>query len=82
MRYVTRLALRLSPDRLIVAEARGPEILDMFWFGGIDTSRLRQCERQECDLLFFDPTRSRSQRWHAENPCGWLERQHRRRARA
>ncbi len=47
---------------------------------GIDLSRLRQCQRKECDLLFFDMTRSRSQRWHAENPCGWLERQHRRRA--
>lgn len=48
--------------------------------GGVDASRFRQCQRMECDLLFFDPTRSRSQRWHAENPCGWLERQHRRRA--
>jgi predicted RNA-binding Zn ribbon-like protein len=48
--------------------------------GDIDLSRLRQCQRKECDLLFFDTTRSRSQRWHAENPCGWLERQHRRRA--
>lgn len=47
--------------------------------GGVDLSRLRQCQREECDLLFFDMTRSRSQRWHAENPCGWLERQHRRR---
>jgi predicted RNA-binding Zn ribbon-like protein len=46
----------------------------------LDLSRLRQCQRKECDLLFFDTTRSRSQRWHAENPCGWLERQHRRRA--
>jgi predicted RNA-binding Zn ribbon-like protein len=46
---------------------------------GVDASRLRQCQREECDLLFFDPTRSRSRRWHAENPCGWLERQHRRR---
>jgi CGNR zinc finger len=41
---------------------------------------LVQCQRHECDLLFFDPTRSRSQRWHAENPCGWLERQRRKRA--
>lgn len=49
-------------------------------FDGVDASRLRQCQREECDLLFFDPTRSRSRRWHAENPCGWLERQHRRRA--
>jgi predicted RNA-binding Zn ribbon-like protein len=50
-------------------------------FDGVDASRLRQCQREECDLLFMDATRSRSQRWHAENPCGWLERQHRRRAR-
>jgi predicted RNA-binding Zn ribbon-like protein len=48
--------------------------------GGLDPGRLRQCRRKECDLLFFDPTGSRTQRWHAENPCGWLERQHRRRA--
>jgi hypothetical protein len=49
-------------------------------FDDIDLSRLRQCQRSECDLMFFDLTRSRSQRWHAESPCGWLERQHRRRA--
>lgn len=30
MRDLTRLALRLSPDRVIVGEARGPEILEMF----------------------------------------------------
>lgn len=30
LRDLTRLALRLSPDRVIVGEARGPEILDMF----------------------------------------------------
>lgn len=45
----------------------------------VDPNRLRQCDRKECDLLFLDVTRSRSQRWHAESPCGWLERQHRRR---
>jgi predicted RNA-binding Zn ribbon-like protein len=28
-------------------------------FDGVDASRLRQCQRKECDLLFFDPTRSR-----------------------
>jgi predicted RNA-binding Zn ribbon-like protein len=48
---------------------------------GSDLSRFHQCQRRECDLLFFDTTKSRSQRWHAENPCGWLERQHRRRGR-
>jgi predicted RNA-binding Zn ribbon-like protein len=46
---------------------------------GTDPGRLRQCQRQACNLLFFDATRSRSQRWHAENPCGWLERQRRHR---
>jgi predicted RNA-binding Zn ribbon-like protein len=47
--------------------------------GAVDASRVRRCERGECDLLFLDSTRSRSQRWHAENPCGWLARQRRRR---
>ena len=47
--------------------------------GSTDLSRLLQCQRTECDLLFYDATRSRTQRWHAENPCGWLERQRRRR---
>jgi predicted RNA-binding Zn ribbon-like protein len=37
--------------------------------------RLRRCARPECDLLFYDTTRSRTRRWHAEDPCGWRERQ-------
>lgn len=64
-----------DPDPVAGLARRVIEELD-----GIDLSRLRQCQRKECDLLFFDTTRSRSQRWHAESPCGWLERQHRRRA--
>jgi hypothetical protein len=64
-----------DPDR-VAGLARG--VIDEL--DGIDVSRLRQCERVECDLLFIDATRSRSQRWHAENPCGWLARQHRRRS--
>jgi predicted RNA-binding Zn ribbon-like protein len=63
-----------DPDPVAGLARRVIEELD-----GIDLSRLRQCQRKECDLLFFDMTRSRSRRWHAENPCGWLERQHRRR---
>jgi predicted RNA-binding Zn ribbon-like protein len=49
---------------------------------GLDPSRLRRCGRPECDLLFYDTTRSRTRRWHAEDPCGWRERQriHRRSA--
>ncbi len=41
----------------------------------LETDRLRRCGRPECDLLFYDTTRSRTRRWHAEDPCGWRERQ-------
>jgi predicted RNA-binding Zn ribbon-like protein len=30
-------------------------------------------------LLFYDTTRNRSARFHAENPCGWRAREARRR---
>jgi CGNR zinc finger len=46
----------------------------------LDPLRLRRCARPECDLVFYDTTRSRPQRWHAEDPCGWRERQRRRRS--
>ena len=45
----------------------------------LEPNRLRRCARTACDLLFYDTTRSRTGRWHAEDPCGWRERQHRRR---
>ena len=47
----------------------------------LEPDRLRRCARPECDLLLYDTTRSRTRRWHAEDPCGWRERQrvHRRR---
>ena len=47
----------------------------------LELDRLRRCARPECDLLFYDTTRSRTRRWHADDPCGWRERQrvHRRR---
>jgi predicted RNA-binding Zn ribbon-like protein len=41
----------------------------------LEPGRLRRCARPECDLLFYDTTRSRTRRWHAEDPCGWRERQ-------
>lgn len=47
---------------------------------GLDPARLRRCARAGCGLLFYDTTRSRTQLWHAEDPCGWRERQRRRRA--
>jgi predicted RNA-binding Zn ribbon-like protein len=48
--------------------------------GAIDRARLRRCGRPECDLVFYDATRSNTQRWHAESPCGQRERQRRHRA--
>jgi predicted RNA-binding Zn ribbon-like protein len=47
----------------------------------LEPGRLRFCARPECDLLFYDTTRSRTRRWHAEDPCGWRERQRVRRTR-
>lgn len=46
----------------------------------IDVTRLKRCERPACSLVFYDTTRSRTQRWHAESPCGSRERQRRYRA--
>jgi predicted RNA-binding Zn ribbon-like protein len=45
--------------------------------GRLDPARLRHCAREACDLLFYDATRSRTQRWHSESPCGLRERQDR-----
>jgi predicted RNA-binding Zn ribbon-like protein len=45
----------------------------------LEPVRLRRCAREECDLVFYDVTRSRTRRWHAEDPCGWRERQRRHR---
>lgn len=47
--------------------------------GELEPSRLRRCERPECGLVFYDSTRSATQRWHAESPCGLRERQRRHR---
>jgi predicted RNA-binding Zn ribbon-like protein len=47
----------------------------------LEPERLRRCARPECDLLFYDTTRSRTRRWHAEDPCGWRQRQRVHRAR-
>lgn len=47
--------------------------------GHLDPARLRECGRAECSLVFYDTTRPGTQRWHAEDPCGWLERQRRHR---
>lgn len=46
----------------------------------IDVARLKRCARPACNLVFYDTTRSGTQRWHAESPCGNRERQRRYRA--
>ncbi|HET8618288.1 MAG TPA: CGNR zinc finger domain-containing protein [Acidimicrobiales bacterium] len=51
-------------------------------FAALEPNRLRRCARTACDLVFYDTTRSRTRRWHAEDPCGWRERQHHRRTRS
>jgi predicted RNA-binding Zn ribbon-like protein len=48
--------------------------------GEIDLARLKRCERPACTLVFYDATRSATQRWHADSPCGNRERQRRHRA--
>ncbi len=73
-----RLGQRLSwTDSSLVAGLARRVVLEL---GTIDPDRLRRCGRQECDLVFYDSTRSNTQRWHAESPCGQRERQRRHRA--
>ena len=45
--------------------------------GALAPDRLRRCAHPPCDLVFYDTTRSRTRRWHADDPCGWRERQRR-----
>ncbi len=45
----------------------------------LDVTRLRRCGRPECRLVFYDRSRSGTQRWHSERPCGLRERQRRHR---
>jgi predicted RNA-binding Zn ribbon-like protein len=44
-----------------------------------DLRRIKKCERPECAMYFYDQTRNRSARWHADDPCGWRTRDERRR---
>jgi predicted RNA-binding Zn ribbon-like protein len=46
---------------------------------GLDVTRLRRCGRPECRLVFYDRSRSATQRWHSERPRGLRERQRRHR---
>lgn len=39
-----------------------------------DLTRLKTCGWPPCELVFYDATRNRSVKWHAEDPCGWRAR--------
>jgi predicted RNA-binding Zn ribbon-like protein len=74
-----RLHAKLQPKR---ASAAATLLVDVIReLGELEPSRLRRCSRPECTLAFYDGTRSATQRWHAERPCGLRERQRRHRAR-
>jgi predicted RNA-binding Zn ribbon-like protein len=73
------LARRLVWDDTSVAAHLARKVIDEL--ASLDPARLRECARSACDLLFYDTTRSRTRRWHAEDPCGWRERQQARRGR-
>ena len=63
------------------SSAAGKLLLDVVReLSELEPTRLRRCARSECRLVFYDTTRSATQRWHAERPCGLRERQRRHRA--
>jgi predicted RNA-binding Zn ribbon-like protein len=73
-----RLRTTLRPKRASAAAALLVAVIREL--GELEPSRLRRCARHECTLVFYDATRSATQRWHAERPCGLRERQRRHRA--
>jgi predicted RNA-binding Zn ribbon-like protein len=73
-----RLCARLRPKRALAAATLLVEVIREL--SELEPSRLRRCARPECSLAFYDVTRSATQRWHAERPCGLRERQRRHRA--
>lgn len=87
-----RVALELEPDpdghlRITLnpesASAAATLLITVIGeLSDLDPARLRRCARPECSLVFYDVSRSGTQRWHAESPCGVRERQRRHRAAA
>jgi predicted RNA-binding Zn ribbon-like protein len=73
-----RLRATLRPQRASAAATLLAAVIREL--GELDPSRVRRCARPECRLVFYDVTRSATQRWHAERPCGLRERQRRHRA--
>jgi predicted RNA-binding Zn ribbon-like protein len=80
-------ALERQPDRRLGASLRPKRasaaatllVAVIRELSELEPSRLRRCARPECTLVFYDVTRSATQRWHAERPCGLRERQRRHR---
>jgi predicted RNA-binding Zn ribbon-like protein len=72
------LRTRMHPKRASAAATLLIEVIREL--SELEPSRLRRCARPECQLAFYDATRSATQRWHAERPCGLRERQRRHRA--
>lgn len=72
-----RLTTALHPKRASGAATLLLAVIDEF--SELEPARLRRCARPECSLVFYDTTRSATQRWHAERPCGLRERQRRHR---
>ncbi len=77
----TRAAVRLERSELTARPTAVLAARVAAELGVADLSRIKECARSECRLVFYDKTRSRTQRWHAEAPCGRLERQRRHRTR-
>lgn len=75
--YDGTLRTTLRPQRPSAAAALLITVMDEL--SKLEPSRLRRCARHECNLVFYDATRSGTQRWHAESPCGVRERQRRHR---
>lgn len=90
---LNRLAAAARADQTLQVDADGNLFAELHWeastavaelacrivteLGRLDPSRLRRCAREACDLLFYDVTRSSTQRWHSDTPCGLRERQER-----
>jgi predicted RNA-binding Zn ribbon-like protein len=72
------LSAALRPQRASALAALPAAVIREL--GELEPARLRRCARAECSLVFYDVSRSGTQRWHAERPCGLRERQRRHRA--
>lgn len=74
----------LRPDMVITETLLNRDIIGLLAttcineLSNCDPTRIKTCERPECGHFFYDTTRNRSAKWHAEDPCGWRARSDRR----